>query len=187
MVKLSGFILSALLVVVCLWLSVFSFPDVIRPGDLEFTGAFGAPASSVDSSVSLNSSEANVAAPKSELAPQAEETAPAAKSTSDSPNVSPAKETEPANSGPQKTPANLKSERKSSEVALTDSVDPSEKEQEGEKDALKAGERTRGGRFVSKPAYNLDSFHATVETASTDRVINVTRAKAPVLDASYSR
>ena len=80
-----------------------------------------------------------------------------------------------------------KSERKSSEVALTDSVDPSEKEQEGEKDALKAGERTRGGRFVSKPAYNMDSFHATVETASTDRVINVTRAKAPVFDASYSR
>lgn len=186
MVKLSGFILSALLVVVCLWLSVFSFPDVIRPGDLEFTGAFGAPASSVDSSVSLNSSEASVAAPNSELAPQAEETAPA-ESTSDSPNASPAKETEPANSGAQKTPANLKSERKSSEVALTDSVDPSEKEQEGEKDALKAGERTRGGRFVSKPAYNMDSFHATVETASTDRVINVTRAKAPVLDASYSR
>ena len=186
MVKLSGFILSALLVVVCLWLSVFSFPDVIRPGDLEFTGAFGAPASSVDSSVSLNSREASVAAPNSELAPQAKETAPA-ESTSDSPNASPAKETEPANSGAQKTPANLKSERKSSEVALTDSVDPSEKEQEGEKDALKAGERTRGGRFVSKPAYNMDSFHATVETASTDRVINVTRAKAPVLDASYSR
>ena len=128
----------------------------------------------------------SVAAPNSELAPQAKETAPAA-STSDSPNASPAKETEPANSGAQKTPANLKSERKSSEVALTDSVDPSEKEQEGEKDALKAGERTRGGRFVSKPAYNMDSFHATVETASTDRVINVTRAKAPVLDASYSR
>ncbi|MDD3589031.1 MAG: hypothetical protein PHO46_01985 [Thermoguttaceae bacterium] len=178
MARLSGVIMSAILVVLCLWLSVFSFPNVIREGDLP-----GPPAKNLSAAADANnaSSPSDSAIPvefqssETRVSPEAQESTEAASpQSSEKPSQEGAKSPDESNFGYANT-----------SLAI-DMKEPTRIAGREAEDAIKESGRAQGGKYVSIPAVDTDVFRRPAGSPYTDRVISTTRANVPtIVPASY--
>ncbi len=170
MSKFCGFLLSAILVVLCLWLNVFSFPNVVRDHDFPSSASSEvlearevSESAKVEETAEVEVSESGV----SELKPEsrAEELA---SSTASFRNVSEAT-THDADD------AQL---REAAAVANVNAV----VENEETKIASKNNGKAQGGKYVSIPSIEVDAFRVPAGSPHTDRVVRTTRAVVPRID-----
>lgn len=173
MSKVCGFLLSAVLVVLCLWLSVFSFPNVVRERDLDRGAVVHTEESAVvdcapEEEVELKSAEIEtveneISASQPELCADDETKSPVAF-----------------------TKLGEAAELDASEVPLCETTNlskPSEpsEPQDGRIVPNNNG-RTQGGKYVSIPSIVVDAFQTPVGSPHTDRVVRTTRAVVPAID-----
>ncbi len=176
--KFSGFILSAILVVLCLWLSVSSFPNVIQPGVLPESLSTTARASS----------EADVDAFSSE--PDVPETEPARESPVVQDQESAETASQESSDSPSPEDGDFSgSSRKYADASLAVDLPTLPKSAGNDaEDAIKESGRAQGGKYVSIPSVEMDAFHRPEGSPYSDRVISATRAVVPqTVPASYNR
>ena len=178
MARFSGFILSAILVVLCLWLSVFSFPNVIQLGD--FPGSF-APAASPSANADAVTLSERDSVPEGSLQDSstvmAQELTEAASLQS---SLSPSQEGLESPDQPNLGYANTS--------LAVDMPTPKENVGSEAEDAIKESGRAHGGKYVSIPSVEMDAFHRPAGSPYNDRVISTTRAVVPqTIPASYSQ
>lgn len=179
MAKFSGFILSTILVVFCLWLSVFSFPNAVRDGDVFQTTDSSSRAVVSDCVKTLDSSEASVPLDAaSDEGPIEARTNDASFETT-AVNVSSSSLEETALETTRADAVDMEL----TEASLEREVVSSQTSASEDKDALKAHDRTRNGKYVSIPSVQIDPFQTRNGSSYADRVINVKRVEIPNIDA----
>ncbi len=175
MAKISGFILSTLLVVFCLWLNVFSFPDVIRPDNLAIVDKQSACSDKVDANVEVKLNPETVTVSSKEVTSSTSESTEESSRSSSTPAAEKSKSDESLRDVAEATNLGFSPTSTTHEVG---SFDQSEADSKEDKDVLKASGRAQGGKYVSIPSEKMDAFQA-LEGSCTDRVIGVTRASIP--------
>ncbi|MBQ9813906.1 MAG: hypothetical protein IJM54_11420 [Thermoguttaceae bacterium] len=178
MAKFSGFILSAILVVLCLWLSVFSFPNVIQLGD--FPGSFVTTANASANAGARASIES--ASSQEESGLQASSTIGAQESTEAASLQSSLSPSQEGLESPDQSNLGYANTSLAGDLPTPTNDVGSEAE-----DAIKESGRAQGGKYVSIPSVEMDAFHRPAGSPYNDRVISTTRAVVPqTIPASYN-
>lgn len=175
--KFSGTILSAILVVLCLWLSVYSFPDAVNPNDLPYKEQKPAP-ETADRNVERQLTDVVYVDVGENASREAEALETRASDFITDPTneeVDVASEIVDDSQSESNDDANL--------LAL--STISNEKVESKDATELKASERAQGGKYVSIPFVNMDLYHAPIGSPYKDRVITTTRAVVPQLNPVY--